>query len=130
MTGNKGRGIAVVLFDHFEKVSSFRVVQGCQAQIIQDKEIGFSESLHETYVAASGSGESDLIEELRRAQAKDSEVFTADLLSQGKGKEGLAGYNNAHRQQSLSCEFLLLLFPILSQDPLLLFFSREFKKRL
>jgi hypothetical protein len=90
LTGNKGRGIAMSFFDDFEKVSSFRVVQGSQAQIIQDKEIGFGEPFHERAVAAIGPGESDLIEELRRAQIKGSKAFAAGLLSQGTGKEGLA----------------------------------------
>ena len=80
----------MAFFDHFKKVSSFRVAQGCQAQIIQDKEIGFGESLHERAVAAIGPGEGDLIEELRRTQIKGSEAFAAGLLSQGTGKEGLA----------------------------------------
>ena len=101
LTGNKGRGIAVALFNHFEKVSSFRVVQGCQAQIIQDKEIGFGESFHERAVAAIGSGEGDLIEELRRAQVKGSEAFAAGLLSQGTGKEGLAYPGRAADQNIL-----------------------------
>ena len=103
LAGNKGRGIAVAIFDHFEKVSSFRIGQRGQAQIIQDEEMGFGESLHKTAVGAIGPGESDLIEELRRAQIKGSEAFAAGLLSQGTGKEGLA-----HRGRTADQNILVL----------------------
>jgi hypothetical protein len=67
LAGNKGRRNAVAVFDHFEKVSSFRVGQGGQAQVIQDEEMRFRESLHEASVTTIGPGESDLVEELRCA---------------------------------------------------------------
>jgi hypothetical protein len=101
LAGNEGRDIAVPIFDHFEKVSSFRVGQRSQPQIIQDKEMSFSESLHETAVTAIGPGEGDLVEELRRTQVKSPEAFAASLLSQGTGEEGLSHSGRATDQDIL-----------------------------
>jgi hypothetical protein len=64
LAGNEGRDIAVTVFDHFEKVSSFRIGQRGQAQIIQDEEMSFGESLHETAVTTIGPGERDLVKKL------------------------------------------------------------------
>jgi hypothetical protein len=101
LTGNEGRDIAVPIFDHFEKVSSFRLGQRSQPQIIQDKEMSFSESLHETAVTAIGPGEGDLVEELRRAEIKGPEALPAGLLSEGTGEEGFSNSGRAADQDIL-----------------------------
>jgi hypothetical protein len=72
--------------------------------------MSFGESLHETAVAAVGPGESDLVEELRRAQIKGSEAFTAGLLSQSTGKEGLS-----HPGRAADQDILVLSDPVTRQ---------------
>ena len=52
--------------------------------------MSFGESLHETAVAAIGPGESDLVEELRRAEVEGPEAIAAGSLSQGTGEKGLS----------------------------------------
>jgi hypothetical protein len=111
LAGNEGRDIAVTVFDHFEKVSSFRIGQRGQAQIIQDEKMSFGNSLHETAVAAIGPGESDLVEELRRAQIKGSEAFATGLLSQSTGKEGLS-----HPGRAADQNVLVLSDPVTGQE--------------
>ena len=52
--------------------------------------MGFGEPLDETSITAIGTGESDLIEELRAAEVSGSEAIAAGFLSQGTGEEGFS----------------------------------------
>jgi hypothetical protein len=58
--------------------------------MIDHDEMGFGKPFHQGAVASIGSGESDLVEELGRAQVEGSKAFTAGLLAKSAGEEGFS----------------------------------------
>ena len=63
--------------------------------------MSFGEPFHQSAVAAIGSGQSDLVEELRGADVEGSKAFTAGLLSEGTGEEGFANACGARDEKVL-----------------------------
>jgi hypothetical protein len=91
----------MAVLDDFEKISPFGIVERRQCQIVKDEQMGFRKPFHQSGVTAIGTGEGHLIEELRTTEIKSSEAFTAALLSQGTGEEGLANTCGATDQDIL-----------------------------
>jgi hypothetical protein len=90
LAGDEGRAGSMTVFDHLEQVSAFGITQRGQSQIIDHDQMGLGEPFHQGGVAAIGSGQGDLVEELGRAEIDGSEAVPAGLLDKGTGEEGLS----------------------------------------
>ena len=99
LAGDEGGSDSVSVLDHFEQISSFGIGQGSQAQVVQDEQMGFGESFEERAIGAVGTGQGDLIEELREPEVKGAEALAAGSLGQGTGEEGLADAGGADDEQ-------------------------------
>jgi len=63
--------------------------------------MGFGEPFHQGAVGAICSGQSDLIEELRKADVEGSKALTAFSLSEGASKERFANTRGARDEKVL-----------------------------
>lgn len=63
--------------------------------------MGFGESFEEGAIGAVGTGQGDLIKELREPEVKGAEAFAAGFLGQGAGEEGFANASGTDDEQVL-----------------------------
>lgn len=101
LTGNQRGAGSMSLFDDLKQIPTFGIRQRGQSQVIEDQKMGFRKSFHQGLVAAIGSGQADLIEELRGSEVEGMKPFPAGLLGKGTGKEGLADSRWATDEQVL-----------------------------
>lgn len=86
LTGNQRGAGSMSLFDDLKQIPTFGIRQRGQSQVIEDQKMGFGESFHQGLVAAIGSGQADLVEELRGSEVEGMKPFPAGLLGKGTGK--------------------------------------------
>jgi len=78
LAGDQRRTRSMALFDDFEQIPSLGVSERSQPQVVDQKQMRFRESFHQGAIASIGTGQGDLIEEVRRAEIKSSEAFSAE----------------------------------------------------
>jgi hypothetical protein len=81
---------AVSLLEDFEEVMTGAGVEGLEAEVVEDKEIGPAEGLDEARMAAVASGERQILAELRPTMIEDGSIVATSLLADGAGEPALA----------------------------------------
>ena len=90
---------AVSLLEDFEEVMTGAGVEGLEAEVVEDKEIGPAEGLDETRMAAVASSERQILTELGPAMIEDGTVVAAGFLADGAGKPAFADAAGANERE-------------------------------
>ena len=99
LTGDDGGGMTVPLLDDLQKVSSFGVGHGGEAEIVNHQDMGIGELADDLSVTSVSLGKGHLVGELGRKDVESTVSFPARLVGQGASEEGFshaggAGDNN------------------------------------
>ena len=90
---------AVSLLEDFEEVMTGAGVEGLEAEVVEDKEIGPAEGLDETRMPAVASSERQILTELGPAMIEDGTVVAAGFLADGAGKPAFADAAGANERE-------------------------------
>ncbi len=90
------RGAASIsLLEDFEQVMTGAGVEGLEAEIVKDEEVGAAEGFDETGMASVAAGEREILVELGPAMIEDGAVVAAGLLADGASKPAFADAGGA-----------------------------------
>jgi hypothetical protein len=93
--GDDRRPAAVSLLEDFEEVVTGAGVEGLEAEVVEDEEIGAAERLDEARMAAVATGERQVVAELRPAVIEDRAIVAAGSVADGAGEPALADAGRA-----------------------------------
>jgi len=81
---------AVTLFEDFEQVVTGAGVEGLEAEVVEDEEIGAAEGSDQARMAPVASGERQVAAEFRPAMIEDGAIVAAGSVADGAGQPALA----------------------------------------
>src|SRR5271168_301277 len=88
--GDDCRPAAVSLLEDFEQVVTGAGVEGFEAEVVEDEQIGAAKGFDETRMAPIAPGERQVLAELRPAMIEDGAIVAAGLLTDGAGEPTFA----------------------------------------
>ena len=88
--GDDGRPSAVSLLENFEQIVTGAGVEGFEAEVVENEQIGAAEGFDEARMAAVASGERQVLAELRPAMIEDGPIVAAGFLADGAGEPAFA----------------------------------------
>ena len=88
--GDDRRSAAVSLLEDFEQVMTGAGVEGFEAEVVENEQIGAAKGFDEARMAAIASGERQILAELRPAMIEDGAIVAAGFLADGAGEPALA----------------------------------------
>src|SRR5271156_13798 len=88
--GDDRRSAAVSLLEDFEQIVTGAGVEGFEAEVVENEEIGAAEGLDEARMAPIAPGERQILAELRPAMIEDGSIVAASFLTNGAGEPALA----------------------------------------
>ena len=83
--GDDCRPASVSLLEDFKKVMAGAGVEGFEAEVVEDEQIGPAERLDEPRMAAVAAGKRQVLAELRPAVIENGAIIAAGLLANGAG---------------------------------------------
>jgi hypothetical protein len=95
LRGHEGGTEAVTIFEEFQEVPALFVGQGGYSPVIQSDQIGFRQGGQELGIASISFGDLKVLEETGETEIANRVAFTAGLMSQGTGQEGLPASRGA-----------------------------------
>jgi hypothetical protein len=96
-------GTAVVpVIEDFEEIAPAEVVEGSEAKVIEDEELGTGQALQEPGMGAVAPGEGELGEEAGETVVPCGQAVTTGLVAEGAGQVGLPGAGGSHDQDTLA----------------------------
>ena len=88
--GDDRRPTAVSLLENFEQIMTGAGVEGFEAEVVENEQIGAAEGFDEARMAAIASGERQVLAELRPTMIEDGAIVAAGFLADGAGQPALA----------------------------------------
>ena len=88
--GDDRRPSAVSLLENFEQIVTGAGVEGFEAEVVENEQIGAAEGLDEARMAAVASGERQVLAELRPAIIEDGAIVATGFLADGAGQPAFA----------------------------------------
>ena len=88
--GDDRRSAAVSLLEDFQQIVTGAGVEGFEAEVVENEQIGAAEGFDEARMTAIASGERQVLAELRPAMIEDGSIVAAGLLADGAGEPALA----------------------------------------
>ena len=86
LAGEDGRTAAVALFEDFVEVAAGAGVERIETPIVEDEELGASESAHDAGIAPVAARQREIGEQLGDALVEHRAVVAAGLLAESTGK--------------------------------------------
>ena len=84
--GDNRRSAAITLFEDFEQVMTGAGVEGFEAEVVENEQIGAAEGLDEARMAAIASGKRQVLAEFWPAMIEDRPIVAAGFLADGAGQ--------------------------------------------
>jgi len=97
--GDDRRSAAVSLLEDFEQVMAGAGVEGFEAEVVEDEQIGAAKGFDEARMAPVAPGERQVLAELRPAMIEDGAIVAAGFLADGAGEPTLADARRADQGQ-------------------------------
>src|SRR5271169_5839995 len=88
--GDDRRPAAVSLLENFEQIMTGAGVEGFEAEVVENEQIGAAERFDEARMAAVASGERQVLAELWPAMIEDGPIVATGFLADGAGQPALA----------------------------------------
>ena len=88
--GDDRRPAAISLLENFEQIVTSAGVEGFEAEVVENEQIGAAEGFDESRMAAVASGERQVLAELWPAMIEDGAIVAAGFLADGAGQPALA----------------------------------------
>ena len=88
--GDDRRPTAVSLLENFEQIVTGAGVEGLEAEVVENEQIGAAEGFDEARMAPVASGERQVLAELRPAMIEDGAIVAAGFLADGASQPALA----------------------------------------
>jgi hypothetical protein len=102
LTGDEGGPAVIAVIEDFEEIAPAEIVEGSEAEVIEDEELGTGQALKELGVRAVALGEGELGEEAGESVVACGQAVTARLVTEGAGQVGLPGAGGSHDQDTLA----------------------------
>ena len=84
--GDDRRPSAVSLLENFEQIVTGAGVEGFEAEVVENEQIGAAEGFDEARMAAVASGERQVLAELRPAMIEDGAIVATEAENQEGGR--------------------------------------------
>ena len=97
--GDDRRSAAISLLEDFEEVVTGAGVEGLEAEVVEDEQIGAAEGFDQARMAAVASGEREVAAELRPAMIEHRAIVAAGSVADGAGEPTLADAGRADQDQ-------------------------------
>jgi hypothetical protein len=97
--GDDRRPTAVSLLENFEQIVTGAGVEGFEAEVVENEQIGAAEGFDEARMAAVASGERQVLAELWPAVIEDGPIVATGFLADGAGQPALADAGRADQGQ-------------------------------
>ena len=88
--GDDRRSAAVPLLEDFEEVVTGAGIEGLEAEVVENEQVGAAEGFDEARMAAVASGESQVVAELRSAMIENRAIIATGSVADGAGEPALA----------------------------------------
>ena len=88
--GDDRRPAAVSLLEDFEQIVPGAGVEGFEAEVVENEQIGAAEGFDEARMAAVAPGERQVLAELWPAMIEDGAIVAAGFLADGAGQPAFA----------------------------------------
>ena len=88
--GDDRRSAGVSLFEDFEQIMTGAGVEGFEAEVVENEQIGATKGFDEARMAHIASGERQVLAELRPAMIEDGAIVAAGFLADGAGQPAFA----------------------------------------
>src|ERR1700689_2815971 len=97
--GDERRSAPVSLLEDFEQIVTGAGVEGFEAEVVENEQIGAAEGFDEARMAPVASGERQILAELRPAMIEDGAIVAAGFLADGASQPTLADAGGADQSQ-------------------------------
>jgi hypothetical protein len=88
--GDDRRPAAVSLLENFEQIVTGAGVEGFEAEVVENEQIGAADGFDEARMAAVASGERQVLAELWPTMIEDGAIVATGFLADGAGQPALA----------------------------------------
>src|SRR5271154_7620707 len=88
--GDDRRPTAVSLLENFEQIVTGAGVEGFEAEVVENEQIGAADGFDEARMAAVASGERQVLAELWPTMIEDGAIVATGFLADGAGQPALA----------------------------------------
>jgi hypothetical protein len=99
LRGDDCRPALISLLEDFEQVMPGAGVEGLEAEVVEDEQIGAAEGFDETRMTPIAAGERQVLAELWPAMIEDGAVVAAGLLADGAREPALADSARADERE-------------------------------
>lgn len=90
LTGNERSAKGVTVFDDFEQIMTFVLVDGFETKVVEDQEIRFGQLGQALGEGAISAGNAQAVEQARDTFIAHGKTLTAGLMTEGTSEPGLA----------------------------------------
>ena len=97
--GDDRRPAAVSLLENFEQIVTGAGVEGFEAEVVENEQIGAGDGFDEARMAAVASGERQVLAQLWPAMIEDGPIVATGFLADGAGQPALADAGRADQGQ-------------------------------
>ena len=88
LAGEQGSTSTVAIIEDLQKIMACQVVEGGEAPVVEEEEMGSCEALQEPNSGSIAPGEPQFIQQPRESVVADAEPMTASLMPEGTGEVG------------------------------------------